>query len=126
MAQRKKRPTERKEKSATRRKARKPSKSARASPAKRIEARAAPRKRLAKAKGKPAAKKARKRVRVVKPPITPAVETGTEIEATEVREVSGAAEEPEESRLPLPDKRNHELRRQPALADDPLRAIKAR
>jgi hypothetical protein len=53
---------------------------------------------LAKAKVKRGAKKVRKRVKVVKPPITPAVETDTEIEATEVREVSGAPEEPEESR----------------------------
>jgi hypothetical protein len=33
---------------------------------------------LAKAKVKRGAKKARKRVKVVKPPITPAVETGTD------------------------------------------------
>ena len=115
MAQRKKRPTVRKEKSATRRKARKPSKSARARPAKRIVARATPRKRLAKAKGKPAAKKARKKVGAMKPPTTPVVETVvvdvieepvpgvtvvTEIEATEVRDVSGATPAPPEAEEP--------------------------
>ena len=93
MAKQKKRPTARKAKSTPRRKARKPSKPARKRPAKRTVARAAPRKHLAKAKVKRGAKKARTRVKVVKPPITPAVETGTEIEATEVREVSGAPEE---------------------------------
>jgi hypothetical protein len=68
-------------------------------PAKRRIARAAPRKRLAKAKLKPGAKKARKRVRAVKPLVTPAVETVvTEIEATEVApERSVGPEEPEES-----------------------------
>jgi hypothetical protein len=97
MAQRKKRQTAGKAKSTPRRKGRKPSKSARKRPAKRIVARTTPRKRPAKAKLKGGVKKARKRVKVVKPPITPAVETDTEIEATEVREVSGAPEEPEES-----------------------------
>jgi hypothetical protein len=113
MAQRKKRPTVRKGKSTTRRKARKSLKSARGRPAKRIVARAAPRKRLAKAKLKRGAKKARKRVRAVKPPSTPAVETVvvdvieepvpgvtvvTEFEATEVRDAGAAPEQPEESR----------------------------
>ena len=75
MAQRKKRPTVRKGKSIARRKARKPSKSARRRPAKRTVARATPSKRLAKAKLKRGAKKARKRVRAMKPPSTPTVET---------------------------------------------------
>ena len=112
MAQRKKRPTVRKGKSTARRKARKPSKSARGRPAKRTVARAIPRKRLAKAKLKRGAKKARKRVRAVKPPSTPAVETVvvdvieepvpgvtvvTEFEATEVRDESGATPAPPES-----------------------------
>jgi hypothetical protein len=116
MAQRKKRPAVRKGKSITRRKARKPSKSARARPAKRIVARVAPRKRLAKAKGKPAAKKARKSVRVMNPPSTPAVETVivdvveepvagvtvvTEFEATEMSEAS--LEQPEESHSAPPE-----------------------
>ena len=115
MAQRKKRPAVRKGKSITRRKARKPSKSARGRPAKRTVARAIPRKRLAKAKLKRGAKKARKRVRAVKPPSTPAVETVvvdvieepvpgvavvTEIEATEVRDESGATSAPPESEEP--------------------------
>jgi hypothetical protein len=74
-------------------------------------ARAAPRKHLAKAKVKRGAKKAQKRVKAVKPPTTPEVETVvvdvveepvpgvtvvTEFEATEVRE-AGAGPEPEES-----------------------------
>jgi hypothetical protein len=75
MAQRKKRPTARKGKSIARRKARKPSKSARKGPAKRTVARATPRKRSAQAKLKRGAKKARKKVRAVKPPTTPVVET---------------------------------------------------
>ena len=115
MAQRKKRPTARKAKPTARRKARKPSKSARGRPAKRIVAKAAPRKRLAKAKLKPGAKKARKIVRAVKPPSTPAVETVavdvieepvasvtvvTEFEATEVRDESGATPAPPESEEP--------------------------
>jgi hypothetical protein len=115
MAQRKKRPTVRKGKSTARRKARKPSKSARGRPAKRTVARAIPRKRLAKAKLKRGAKKARKRVRAVKPPSTPAVETVvvdvieepvpgvtvvTEFEATEVRDESGATPAPPESEEP--------------------------
>jgi DNA-binding TFAR19-related protein (PDSD5 family) len=89
----------RKGKSVTRRKTRKPPKSARGKTAKRRIAGAAPRKRLAKAKLKPGAKKARKRVSAVKPPSTPAVETVvTEIEATEVApERSVGPEEPEES-----------------------------
>jgi hypothetical protein len=97
MAQRKKRPTVRKGKSIARRKARKPSKSARRRPAKRTVSRATPSKRLAKAKLKRGAKKARK----MKPPSTPVVETVvvdvieepvagvtviTEFEATEVHE----------------------------------------
>ena len=109
MAQRKKRPTARKAKPTARRKARKPSKSARGRPAKRIVARAAPRKRFAKAKLKRGAKKARKRVRAVKPPSTPAVETVvvdlieepvpgvtvvTEFEATEVGDETGATPAP--------------------------------
>jgi len=86
--------------------------------AKRTVARAAPRKRLAKAKFKRGAKKTQKRVKVVKPPTTPAVETVivdviekpvpdvtvvTEFEATEVREVGGTPEEPEESRSAPPE-----------------------
>jgi hypothetical protein len=73
---------------------------------------------LAKAKLKGGAKKARKRVRAVKPPSTPAVETVvvdvieepvpgvavvTEIEATEVREAGAGPEEPEESRAAPPE-----------------------
>ena len=115
MAQRKKRPTVRKGKSTTRRIARKPSKSARGRPAKRTIARAVPRKHLAKAKLKRGAKKARKRVRAVKPPTTPVVETVvvdvveepvpgvtvvTEFEATEVRDESGATPAPPESEEP--------------------------
>ena len=104
MAQRKKRPTVRKRRSIARRKARKPSKSARGRPAKRRIARAIPRKHLAKAKVNRGAKKVvRKKVRAVKPPSTPAVGTGTEIEATEVRDVSGAPEEPEEGRSAPPE-----------------------
>ena len=93
MAQRKKRPAVRKGKSIARRKARKPSKSARGRPAKRTVARAIPRKRLAKATLKRAAKKGRKKVRAMKPPAAPAVETVTEIEATEVREADAGPEE---------------------------------
>ena len=118
MAQRKKRPTARKAKPTARRKARKPSKSARGRPAKRTVARAIPRKHLAKAKLKRGAKKARKRVRAVKPPTTPVVETVlvdvieepvpgvtvvTEFEATEVREAGAAPEQPEESRSAPPE-----------------------
>ena len=112
MAQRKKRPTARKAKPTARRKARKPSKSARGRPAKRTIARAIPRKHLAKAKLKRGAKKARKRVRAVKPPSTPAVATVvvdvieepvpgvtvvTEFQATEVGDESGATPAPPES-----------------------------
>ena len=75
MAQRKKRRTVRKGKSTARHKTRKPPKSARGRPAKRRIASATPSKRLAKAKLKPRAKKARKRVKVAEPPIIPAVET---------------------------------------------------
>jgi hypothetical protein len=115
MAQRKKRPTVRKGKSTARRKARKPSKSAQGRSAKRTVARAIPRKRLAKAKLKRGAKKARRRVKVVKAPSTPAVETVvvdvveepvpgltvvTEFEATEVRDESGATPAPPESEEP--------------------------
>jgi hypothetical protein len=103
MAQRKKRQTARKGKPIARGKARKPAKSARKKPVKRTVARATPRKRPAKAKLKGVVKKARKRVKVVKPPSTPVVETDTEIEATEVREVSGAPEQPEESRSAPPE-----------------------
>jgi hypothetical protein len=102
MAQRKKRPSVRKRKSIARRKARKPSKSARRRPAKRRIARTAPTKRPA-IKLKHGAKKARKRVKVAKPPSTPAVETGTEFEATEVREAGAGPEEPEKSRSAPPE-----------------------
>ena len=68
---------------------------------------------MAKAKLKRGEKKARKRVRAVKPPSTPAVETVvvdvieepvpgvtvvTEFEATEVRDESGATPAPPESK----------------------------
>jgi hypothetical protein len=111
MAQRKKRPTVRKRKSITRRKARKPSKSVWKRPAKRTVARPTPRKRVAKAKLKGEAKKARRRVRAVKPPITPetvvvdvveepipGVTVVSEFEVTEVREGGAEPEEPEENR----------------------------
>ena len=70
---------------------------------------------MAKAKLKRGAKKARKRVRAVKPPTTPVVETVlvdvieepvpgvtvvTEFEATEVRDESGATPAPPESEEP--------------------------
>ena len=70
---------------------------------------------MAKAKLKRGAKKARKRVRAVKPPRTPGVETVvvdmieepvpgvtvvTEFEATEVRDESGATPAPPESEEP--------------------------
>ena len=73
---------------------------------------------MAKAKFKRGAKKTQKRVKVVKPPTTPAVETVivdvieepvpgvavvTEIEATEVREAGAGPEEPEESRAAPPE-----------------------
>jgi hypothetical protein len=118
MAQRKKRPAVRKGKSIARRKARKPSKSARKRPVKRTVARATPRKRLAKVRLKRGAKKPRKKMRAMKPPSAPAVETVvvdvieeplpgvtviTEFEATEEHEVSGATEEPEESRSAPPE-----------------------
>lgn len=119
MAQRRKRPTARKGKSTARRKTHKPSKSARGRPAKRRIARAAPTKHLAKAKLKRGAKKARKKVRAVKPPTAPVVvETVvvdvieepvpgvavvTEIEATEVREAGVGPEEPQESRSAPPE-----------------------
>jgi hypothetical protein len=111
MAQRKKRPTARKGKSIARRNAHKPSKSARKRPAKRTVARATPRKRSAEAKLKRGAKKARKKVRAVKPPTVvetvvvdvieeplPGVTVVTEFEATDVREAGAAPEQPEESR----------------------------
>jgi hypothetical protein len=75
----------------------------------RTVARAIPRKRSAEAKPKRGANKARKRVRAVKPPTTPVVETVvvdvveepvpgvtvvTEFEATEVREAGAGPEEP--------------------------------
>ena len=117
MAQRKKRPTARKGKPTARRKARKPSKSARRIPAKRTVAKAISRKRSAKAKhkGVGAKKVARRKVRAVKPPTTPVVETVvvdvidepvpgvtvvTEFEATEVRDESGATPAPPESEEP--------------------------
>ncbi len=105
MAQRKKRRIVRKRKAKTiaRRKARKPSKSARKRTAKRTVARAMPSKRPAKPKLKGGATKARKRVKVVKPPITPAVEPVTEIEATEVREAGAEPEKPDESRSAPPE-----------------------
>jgi hypothetical protein len=98
MAQRKKRQTARKGTPTARGKARKPSKSARKRAAKRGAARVTSHKPLAKAKLKRGAKKARKRMKVA-----PAAETGTEIEATEVREVSGAPGEPEGSRSAPPE-----------------------
>jgi hypothetical protein len=73
---------------------------------------------LTKGKLKLGAKKARKKVRAMKPPSTPAVEAVvvdvieepvpgvtvvTEFEATEVREESAALEQPEESRSAPPD-----------------------
>jgi hypothetical protein len=70
---------------------------------KRTEARATPRKRMAKAKLKGGAKKARKRVRAVKPPITLAAESVTEIEATEVREAGPGPEELDEGRSAPPE-----------------------
>jgi hypothetical protein len=77
MAQRKKRPTARRGKSAARGKARKTSKSARGRAAKRIVATSKQRKSLAKAKPKRAkAKKVAGRRKPMKPPSTPAVETG--------------------------------------------------
>jgi hypothetical protein len=110
MAQRKKRPTSRRGKSAARGKARKTSKSARGRAAKRIVATSKQRKSLAKAKPKRAkAKKVVGRRKPMKPPSTPAVETGivdvieepasgamvvTEAEATEVREPSAGPEQP--------------------------------
>ena len=110
MAQRKKRPTARRGKSAARGKARKTSKSARGRAAKRIVATSKQRKSLAKAKPKRAkAKKVAGRRKPMKPPSTPAVETGivdvieepasgaivvTEAEATEVREPSAGPEQP--------------------------------
>jgi hypothetical protein len=81
-------------------------------------ARATPRKHQAKAKLKGGAKKARKKVRAMKPPSTPVVETVvvdvveepvpgvtivTEFEATEVREAGVGPEEPEESRSTPPE-----------------------
>ena len=58
---------------------------------------------MAKAKLKRGAKKARKRVRAVKPPVTSAVEPFTEIDATEVREAGAGPEEPEKSRSAPPE-----------------------
>ena len=114
MAQRKKRATVRKGKSTARGRTRKASKSARAKAVKRTVAKPTPRKLSAKAKPKlvGAKKVARKKRRSMKPPSSPAVETltvdvieepapgvtvVTEIEATEVREPSPGAEEPDES-----------------------------
>jgi hypothetical protein len=114
MAQRKKRATVRKGKSTARGRTRKASKSARAKAVKRTVAKPTPRKLSAKAKPKlvGAKKVARKKGRSMKPPSSPAVETltvdviekpvpgvtvVTEIEATEVREPSPGAEEPDES-----------------------------
>lgn len=119
MAQRKKRATVRRGKSAARGKARKASKSARGKAAKRTAAKPMPRKRLAKARPKRtvAKKLARKKVRPMTPPGSPAVETVivdvieepvpgvmvvTEFEATEVREPSAGPEQPEESQGSAP------------------------
>ncbi len=110
---RKKRPAVRKRKSIARRKARKPTKPARKKPVKRTVVRATPRKHLAKAKVKGGAKKARKKVKAMKRPSAPVVETVvvdvveepvpgvpvvTEFEATEVRDAGAGPEEPEEDR----------------------------
>jgi hypothetical protein len=110
MAQRKKRATARRGKSAARGKARKTSKSARGRAAKGTVATSKQRKSLANAKPKRAkAKKVAGRRKPMKPPSTPAVETGivdvieepasgaivvTEAEATEVREPSAGPEQP--------------------------------
>jgi hypothetical protein len=102
MAQRKKR-TARKGSPTARRKARKLSKSARKKPAKRTVVRATPRKHLAKAKVKRGAKKARKKVTATMPPSTPAIETITEIEATEVHEAGPGPDETEDSRSAPPE-----------------------
>ena len=79
-------------------------------------ARATPRKRSAEAKLKRGAKKARKKVRAVKPPTVvetvvvdvieeplPGVTVVTEFEATDVREAGAAPEQPEESRSAPPE-----------------------
>jgi hypothetical protein len=112
MAQRKKRPTARRGKSAARGKARKTSNSARRKAAKRTIGRSKPRKSLAKAKLKRAGAKkvTRRKAQPMKPPSTPAVETAivdaieepasgaivvTEVEATEVREPSADPEQTE-------------------------------
>ncbi len=122
MAQRKKRRTVRKGKSTARRKTRKPPKSARLRPAKRRIARAAPRKRPVKAKLKPVAKKARKRVTAVKPPITPAVEPVTDIEATKVREADTGADEPE-ARVVRRRRNQKNRKRSGALRNEPMNRI---
>ena len=116
MAQRKKRATARRGKSEGRGKARKTSNSARGKAAKRTIARSKPRKSLAKAKPTRAGAKkvTRSKARPMKPPSTPAVETGivdvieepasgaivvTEAEAKEVREPSAGPEQPESERI---------------------------
>ena len=81
-------------------------------------ARATPRKRSAEAKQQRGTKKARKKVRAVKPPSTPVVETVvvdvieeplpgvtlvTEFEATEVREAGAVPGQPEENRSAPPE-----------------------
>jgi len=113
MAQRKKRATARRGKSAARGKARKTSNSARGKAAKRTIAKSKPRKSLAKAKPKRtgAKKVTRRKAQPMKPPSTPAVETAivdaieepasgaivvTEVEATEVREPSADPEQTED------------------------------
>jgi hypothetical protein len=110
MAQRKRRATARRGKSAARGKARKTSNSAREKVAKRTIPRSKPRKSLAKAKPKRAGVKkvTRRKAKPMKPPRTPAVETAivdateepalgtivvTEVEATEVREPSAGPEQ---------------------------------
>ena len=115
MAQRKKRATLRKRKSAARSQGRKTSKPARGKAAKRTAAESKSRKRLVKARPKGAAAKhvGRKRKRPATPPTTSAVETITtdviedaapgqiaitEFEETEVREEAEGPERAEETR----------------------------
>ena len=140
MAQRKKRPAVRKEKSTTRRKAGKPSKAARERPLKRTVARATPRKRMAKARLKGGAKKPRIKVRAKKPPTTPVVETVV-VDVVEepmagvtasprsrrprcVRRGRGP-EEPEERRSAPELTKGNRNCHQPRERDDPFRALKA-
>ena len=117
MAQRKKQATVRKGKSTAHGKTRKASKSARGKAANQTVAKPTQKKRLAKPKSKRAGAKkvARKKVRSMKPPSTPAVETVvvdvieepvpgvtvvTEFEAIEVREPSAGPDKAEESEGP--------------------------